>query len=105
MTFCPFLIYGKYKQSLQRLQISDRLKVTLFFFNKRLILCIFGQNISIEGSIRGEENIVIEGSMKGDIELEKHDFIVGSTGRFEGDLRAQNVNISGLVMVKGYNKR
>ena len=59
---------------------------------------IFGQNISIEGSIRGEENIIIEGSMKGDIKLEKHDFIVGSNGRFEGDIRAQNVNISGLVM-------
>ncbi len=59
---------------------------------------ILGQNISIEGSIRGEENIVIDGSMKGDIELEKHDFIVGSKGRFEGNIRAQNVNISGLVM-------
>ena len=59
---------------------------------------IFGQNISIEGSIRGEENIVIDGSMKGEIELEKHDFIVSIKGRFEGDIRAQNVNISGLVM-------
>ena len=59
---------------------------------------IIGQNISIEGSIRGEENIVLEGHIKGDIELEKHDFIVGSKGRFEGDIRAQNVNISGLVM-------
>ncbi len=59
---------------------------------------ILGQNISIEGSIRGEENIIIEGSMKGDIKLEKHDFIVSSKGRFEGDIRAQNVNISGLVM-------
>ena len=58
----------------------------------------FGQNISIEGSIRGEENVVMDGSMKGDIELEKHDFIVDSKGRFEGDIRAQNVNISGLVM-------
>jgi len=59
---------------------------------------IFGQNISIEGSIRGDENIVIEGSMKGEVELERHDLIVSSTGRFEGQIRAQNVNISGLVM-------
>ena len=59
---------------------------------------ILGQNISIEGSIRGEENIIIEGSMKGDIKLEKHDFIVASKGRFEGDIRAKNLNISGLVM-------
>jgi len=59
---------------------------------------IIGQNISIEGSIRGEENIVLEGHIKGDIELEKHDFIVASKGRFEGEIRAQNLNISGLVM-------
>ncbi|HIJ56439.1 MAG TPA: polymer-forming cytoskeletal protein [Deltaproteobacteria bacterium] len=65
---------------------------------------IFGQNISIEGSIRGEENIIIEGSIKGEVELEKHDFIVGSEGRFEGDIRAQNVNISGLVIGKVITK-
>ena len=59
---------------------------------------IIGQNISIEGNIHGEENIIIEGSMNGDVELEKHDFIVGLNGRFEGEIRAQNVNISGLVM-------
>ena len=59
---------------------------------------ILGNNISIEGSIRGEENIIVDGSMKGDIELEKHDFIVRSKGRFEGDIRAQNVNISGIVI-------
>ena len=61
---------------------------------------IFGKNISIEGSIRGEENIIIQGSLKGEVELEKHDFIVSSEGRFEGEIRAQNVNISGLVMGK-----
>lgn len=59
---------------------------------------IIGPNISIEGSIHGEANIIIEGSIKGEIELEKHDFIVASKGRFEGEIRAQNVNISGLVI-------
>ena len=59
---------------------------------------VIGKNISIEGSIHGEENVIIEGSMKGDIELAKHDFIVATKGRFEGEIRAQNVNISGLVM-------
>ena len=61
---------------------------------------IIGRNISIEGSIHGNENIIVEGSMKGEIELEKHDFIVASEGRFEGEIKAQNVNISGLVMGK-----
>ncbi|MBW2584982.1 MAG: hypothetical protein JRE36_15800, partial [Deltaproteobacteria bacterium] len=38
---------------------------------------IIGEHISIEGSIRGEENLEIEGSMKGNIELEKHNFRIG----------------------------
>ena len=59
---------------------------------------IIGQNISIEGSIHGDENIIIEGSMKGEIELEKHNFLVASEGRFEGEIRAQSVNISGIVI-------
>ncbi len=59
---------------------------------------IIGENISIEGSIRGEENLVIEGSMKGNIELKKHNFTVGSKGRFEGEIQAQNVAISGQVL-------
>ena len=59
---------------------------------------IIGRNISIEGSIHGDENIIIEGSMKGEIELEKHNFLVASEGRFEGEIRAQSVNISGIVI-------
>jgi cytoskeletal protein CcmA (bactofilin family) len=56
---------------------------------------IIGENITIEGSIRGEENLVIEGALKGNIEMEKHNFTVGSKGRVDGEIRAQNVSISG----------
>jgi len=56
---------------------------------------IIGENIAIEGSIRGEENLVIEGSLKGNIQMEKHNFTVGSRGRVDGEIRAQNVSISG----------
>lgn len=59
---------------------------------------VIGPNTAIEGSIRGEENIILEGYIKGKVVLEKHDFEVGSKGRFDGDIQAQNVNISGLVM-------
>jgi cytoskeletal protein CcmA (bactofilin family) len=31
---------------------------------------VIGENISIEGSIRGAEHLVIEGSMNGNIEME-----------------------------------
>jgi cytoskeletal protein CcmA (bactofilin family) len=59
---------------------------------------VIGENISIEGSIRGAEHLVIEGSMNGNIEMEKHNFTVGSKGRVEGQIKAQNVKISGQMI-------
>ena len=56
-----------------------------------------GQNISIEGQIRGDEHLVIEGSMKGNVHMEKHNFTVGPNGRVDGEIRAQNVSISGQL--------
>jgi len=59
---------------------------------------IIGENISIEGNIRGAEHLVIEGSMKGNIQMEKHDFTVGLKGRIEGEINAQNVKVSGQMI-------
>ena len=59
---------------------------------------VIGENISIEGNIRGDEHLVIEGSMKGNVEMEKHNFTVGSKGRVEGEINAQNVKISGQMI-------
>ena len=54
-----------------------------------------GERITIEGSIRGEENLVIEGAMKGNIEMGKHNFSIGPNGRIDGEIHAQNVSING----------
>jgi cytoskeletal protein CcmA (bactofilin family) len=59
---------------------------------------VIGENIFIEGNIRGEEHLVIEGSMKGNIEMKEHNFIVGSKGRFEGEILAQNVGVNGQLI-------
>ena len=56
-----------------------------------------GPHISIEGQIRGEEHLVIEGAMKGNVQMEKHNFTVGANGRVDGEVRAQNVSISGQL--------
>ena len=56
---------------------------------------IIGEHIFIEGSIRGEEDLQIEGSMKGNIELGKHNFRVGPSGRMDGEITARNVSVSG----------
>jgi cytoskeletal protein CcmA (bactofilin family) len=67
---------------------------------------IIGEYITVEGSISGEEHLVIEGSMKGTIELKKHNFALGSKGRFEGEIQAQKVSISGEMngSIKAQNK-
>jgi len=54
-----------------------------------------GAGITIEGSIRGEENLVIEGTMKGTIEMGKHNFSIGPKGRLDGEIQAQDVSING----------
>jgi cytoskeletal protein CcmA (bactofilin family) len=59
---------------------------------------VIGENISIEGNIRGDEHLVIEGSMKGNVEMEKHNFAVGSKGRVEGEIHAQSVSVSGQMI-------
>jgi len=56
---------------------------------------VIGEQIRIDGSIHGEEHLVINGAMKGTIELKKHNFTIGSKGRFEGKIQAKNVSVSG----------
>ena len=58
---------------------------------------VIGEHISIEGNISGAEHLVIDGAMKGSVELKKHNFSIGLKGRFEGEIEAQNVSISGEV--------
>jgi len=67
---------------------------------------IIGQHISVEGIVRGQENLVIEGSMKGSIELEKHQVTVGSKGKVEAEIHADNVIISGRLVgnIKAHGK-
>jgi cytoskeletal protein CcmA (bactofilin family) len=58
---------------------------------------VIGENIAIEGGIRGGEDLLIEGSVKGSIELEKHHLTVGAKGQVEGEIHADNVTISGRL--------
>ncbi|MBW2412645.1 MAG: polymer-forming cytoskeletal protein [Deltaproteobacteria bacterium] len=61
---------------------------------------VIGEHITIEGSISGEENLVIDGAMKGNVELKNHNFTIGSKGRFDGEIEAKNVSISGDIKGK-----
>ncbi len=56
---------------------------------------IIGENISIEGTLRGKENLIIEGTMKGKIELEQNKLTIGRKGQVEADIQAENITVSG----------
>ena len=59
---------------------------------------IIGENVFIEGSIRGEGNLMIEGTVKGRIELAKHHLTVGPNGQVEAEIQAGDVTVSGHVV-------
>ena len=58
---------------------------------------IIGDQIYIEGTIRGEEDLLIEGSIKGNIEMKSHHLTVGPKGQVQAEVRAANVTISGKL--------
>jgi len=59
---------------------------------------IIGDQIYIEGTIRGDEDLLIEGKIKGNIEMKAHHLTVGSKGRVEAEVHAANVTISGALV-------
>jgi cytoskeletal protein CcmA (bactofilin family) len=59
---------------------------------------IIGEQIAIDGAIRGKEDLLIEGSVKGRIEVETHHLTVGARGQVEAEIQAANVTISGRLV-------
>jgi cytoskeletal protein CcmA (bactofilin family) len=58
---------------------------------------VIGDQISIEGAIRGKEDLLIEGSVKGSIEVKAHHLTVGVKGQVEAEILAANVTVSGKL--------
>ena len=59
---------------------------------------IIGENVFIEGNIRGEGNLMVEGTVKGKIELAKHRLTVGLDGQVEAEIQAGEVTVSGHLI-------
>ena len=58
---------------------------------------IIGEQISIEGTIKGKGDLVIEGTVKGSIEVAGHHLTIGTKGQVESEILADNVTISGKL--------
>ena len=59
---------------------------------------IIGNQIFIEGVIRGKEDLLIDGSVKGSIELNAHHLTVGPKGQVNAEVHAEHVTISGKLV-------
>jgi cytoskeletal protein CcmA (bactofilin family) len=59
---------------------------------------IIGDQIFIEGIIRGKEDLLIEGSVKGSIEMKANHLTVGSKGQVNAEVNAANVTIGGKLV-------
>ena len=59
---------------------------------------IIGENVTVEGSIRGNGNLIVEGAVKGTIELHNHQLTVGKNGKVEAEIQAGSVSVSGKVL-------
>ncbi len=58
---------------------------------------LIGENIYINGDIRGEGDLIIEGSVKGSVMLEKYHLTVGLKGQVDAEINAGNVTVSGRL--------
>lgn len=59
---------------------------------------IIGNDISIQGEIRGKEDLLVDGAVKGSIQLEGYHLTVGPKGQVEAEVVAENVTISGRLV-------
>ena len=52
---------------------------------------------SIVGDIKAKEDLIINGTVKGNIEVEGQNFFLGPSGRLQGEIHGQNIEIRGQM--------
>lgn len=57
---------------------------------------LLAQNLVVEGSIQSDSEVQIDGLVKGDVRAEK--LAVGESGRIEGQIQAEAVDVRGRVI-------
>lgn len=61
---------------------------------------VIGTNVVIEGNVQGTENLVVDGVVKGNINAPDHQVTIGPKGRIEGEIKANDAVIGGLLQGK-----
>jgi len=60
-------------------------------------VALLGSSITIKGEVRGSEDLRVEGEIEGRIELISHNLTIGSQGRVQAQVHANNVVVEGTV--------
>ncbi|MBS3822638.1 MAG: polymer-forming cytoskeletal protein [Wenzhouxiangellaceae bacterium] len=58
---------------------------------------VIGPTISIDGTLKGEEDLVVEGRVKGTVELKSNILTVGSKGILDAQVYAHTILVEGTV--------
>ena len=58
--------------------------------------CTLGQQITVRGTLTGEEDLLVEGRVEGSVSLAGH-LIVAESGVLEADLDVQSIEVHGEV--------
>ena len=51
----------------------------------------------IDGNIKAEEHLIINGTIKGNVDIKGFNLFLGSGGKIEGEVHAQNIRIRGQM--------
>lgn len=69
---------------------------TLYDTAAQQVVTLIGSGTVCEGNLRAEGSTRIDGEIRGDVEV-KGSLIVGSTGKIEGNAKADNVFLAGEI--------
>lgn len=56
-----------------------------------------GPSISIDGTLKGEEDLTVEGRIKGTVQLKAHTLTVGAQGTLDAEVYAHTILVEGTV--------
>lgn len=56
-----------------------------------------GPSISIDGTLKGEEDLIVEGRIKGTVQLKSHTLTVGNQGTLDAEVFAHTIFVEGTV--------
>ena len=59
---------------------------------------LIGPSLTVEGTIKGDEDLILQGVLNGTIDLKNNAVTVGATGRVQADIYARTITVDGEII-------